>query len=103
LVVSSKVRINALISIIGVLLGAGLWGISGMFLSIPFIGVLKIVFDRIPELKPWGKLLGDVVPTRHKGTIWLRRKQVVKVVAPASTSTTTTTTSAQINEVANSE
>jgi predicted PurR-regulated permease PerM len=103
LVVSSKVRINALISIIGVLLGAGLWGISGMFLSIPFIGVLKIVFDRIPELKPWGKLLGDVIPTRHKGTIWLRRKQVVKVVAPASTSTTTTTTSAQINEVANSE
>jgi predicted PurR-regulated permease PerM len=57
-IVSSKVKINALISIIIVLLGAAVWGISGMFLSIPFIGVLKIVFDRIPELKPgvnyWG-------------------------------------------------
>jgi len=41
--------------------------VPGMFLSIPFIGVLKISFDRIPELKPWGKLLGDEVPTRHKG------------------------------------
>jgi hypothetical protein len=24
-------------------------------------------------MKPWGKLLGDVVPTRHKGEIWMRR------------------------------
>jgi hypothetical protein len=37
-----------------------------MFLSIPFIGILKIVFDRIPELKPWGKLLGDEVPTQRR-------------------------------------
>jgi hypothetical protein len=52
-IVSSKVQINALISIIVVLLGGALWGISGMFLSIPFIAVLKIVFDRIDDLKPW--------------------------------------------------
>jgi hypothetical protein len=36
-----------------------------MFLSIPFIGVLKIIFDRIPEMKPWGRLLGDEVPVRR--------------------------------------
>ena len=66
-IVSSRVKINALISIVIVLLGGALWGISGMFLSIPFIGVLKIIFDRIPELQPWGKLLGSEVPTRHKG------------------------------------
>jgi predicted PurR-regulated permease PerM len=80
-IVSSKVKINALVSIIIVLLGGALWGISGMFLSIPFIGVLKIVFDRVPELKPWGKLLGDELPTRHKGQIWNNRKtrQVKKI------------------------
>ncbi len=66
-IVSSKVKINALISIVIVLMGGALWGISGMFLSIPFIGLLKIVFDRIPELKPWGKLLGDEIPTKHLG------------------------------------
>jgi len=66
-IVSSKVKINALVSIIAVLLGGAVWGFSGMFLSIPFIGVLKIIFDRIPELKPWGKLLGDEIPTRHLG------------------------------------
>jgi len=61
-VVSSKVSVNALISIIVVLLGGMLWGVSGMFLSIPFIAVFKIIFDRIEELKPWGKLLGDQMP-----------------------------------------
>jgi len=33
-----------------------------MFLSIPFVAVLKIIFDRIDELKPWGKLLGEKMP-----------------------------------------
>ncbi len=61
-IVSSKVSVNALISILIVLLGGTLWGVSGMFLSIPFVAVLKIIFDRIDELKPWGKLLGDKMP-----------------------------------------
>jgi predicted PurR-regulated permease PerM len=61
-VVSSKVSVNALISILVVLLGGMLWGVSGMFLSIPFVAVFKIIFDRIDELKPWGKLLGDTMP-----------------------------------------
>jgi hypothetical protein len=61
------------------LLGGTLWGIAGMFLSIPFVAILKIIFDRIDDLKPWGKLLGDEVPTRHMGQIWnsWRRKPVV--------------------------
>ena len=60
-------------SILVVLLGGALWGVSGMFLSIPLIGVLKIIFDRVDELKPWGKLLGDEVPTEHVGVIWQKR------------------------------
>jgi len=68
-IVSSKVKINALISIVIVLMGGALWGISGMFLSIPFIGVLKIIFDRIPEMKPWGRLLGTEVPTHPRGEL----------------------------------
>lgn len=72
--VSSRVKINAFISIVIVLLGGAVWGLSGMFLSIPFVAILKIIFDRIPEMKPWGKLLGDEIPTRHKGQIWNRKK-----------------------------
>jgi predicted PurR-regulated permease PerM len=74
-IVSKKVQINALVSIVIVLLGGALWGVSGMFLSIPLIGVLKIIFDRIEDLKPWGRLLGDEVPTEHMGIEWQKRWQ----------------------------
>ncbi|MEI6950157.1 AI-2E family transporter [Paraflavisolibacter sp. H34] len=72
-IVSKKVQINALVSIIAVLLGGALWGVAGMFLSIPIIGVLKIIFDRVAELKPWGRLLGDEVPSEHVGVVWQKR------------------------------
>ena len=80
-IVSSKVQINALMSIVVVLLGNQLWGLSGMFLSIPFVAVLKIIFDRIDDLKPWGKLLGDNIPTRHMGDI-IKNRRKRKAVMP---------------------
>ncbi|MEO6150598.1 MAG: AI-2E family transporter [Mucilaginibacter sp.] len=57
-IVGSKVRLNALITFIGILIGEMMWGLSGMFLSIPVIAVFKIIFDRVESLKPWGYLLG---------------------------------------------
>lgn len=59
LVVGSKVKINAMVTLLGVVIGEMIWGIAGMFLSIPIIAVLKIIFDRIESLKPWGLLLGE--------------------------------------------
>ena len=61
-IVASKVKINALISIIVVLTFGALWGIPGMFLSIPLTAILKVIFDHIDSLKPWGFLLGDTMP-----------------------------------------
>ena len=66
IVVGSKVRINALITVLGVIVGEMLWGISGMFLSIPVIAVLKIIFDRVESLKPWGIILGDEEKKQNK-------------------------------------
>ena len=61
-IVGSKVKINALASIVGVLIGGTLAGITGMFLSLPIIAVMKIVFDRTDNMKQWGVLLGDEKP-----------------------------------------
>lgn len=61
-IVASKVKINALFSIIIVLAGNALWGIPGMFLSIPLLAIVKLIFDHIEPLKPWGVLLGDSLP-----------------------------------------
>ena len=61
-IVASKVRINALVSIVAVLAGGALWGVSGMFLSIPLIAIIKVVCDQIEPLKPFSLLLGDTMP-----------------------------------------
>jgi putative permease len=57
-VVGSKVRLNALITFLGIILGEMMWGLSGMFLSIPVVAIFKIIFDRIESTKAWGYLLG---------------------------------------------
>lgn len=61
-IVASKVKINALASIIVVLIGGAIWGVAGMFLSLPIIAIFKVVFDRIESLKPLGFLIGDTMP-----------------------------------------
>ncbi|MCL6462283.1 MAG: AI-2E family transporter [Flavobacterium micromati] len=65
LVVSSKVEINAFISIIGIIIGGAIAGISGMFLALPVLAIMKVIFDRIESLKPWGYLLGDHLPKTY--------------------------------------
>ena len=58
-IVGSKVKINSLIVVIGLVIGEMTWGVIGMFLSIPILALMKIIFDNVTELKPWGYLLGD--------------------------------------------
>jgi predicted PurR-regulated permease PerM len=58
-IVGSKVKINALATIIGVLVGGALCGVPGMFLAIPGVAVLKAIFDHTDCMKPWGLVMGD--------------------------------------------
>lgn len=58
-IVASRVEINALVSIVVVMIGGALWGIPGMFLSLPLTAILKVIFDRVPGLQPFGYVLGD--------------------------------------------
>ena len=62
-IVASKVKINALTSIVVVLVGGLLWGVPGMFLSLPLTAIIKVIFDRTNDLKPFGFLLGDNMPS----------------------------------------
>ena len=58
-VVGSQLNLNTLASIVIVLAGALLWGVSGMILLLPFMAILKIVASEVPSLKPLDILLGD--------------------------------------------
>lgn len=61
-IVASRVKVNALIAIVVVIIGGALWGVPGMFLALPLTAVIKVIFDNIEPLKPWGFLLGDTMP-----------------------------------------
>lgn len=76
-IVGSKVRINALASIICVIVGGSLAGIPGMFLAIPITAIMKVVFDAIPSLEPYGYLLGDEMP---KSLFWTKKKEITKQI-----------------------
>lgn len=58
-IVGSQVKLNPLISIIGIFIAGAMTGISGMFLALPIMAILKIIFDRTVQFKKWGVLLGD--------------------------------------------
>jgi predicted PurR-regulated permease PerM len=76
-IVASKIKINALFSVIVVLAGNALWGIPGMFLSMPIIAIIKLICDHIEPLKPWGFLLGDTMPPL------IKIKLILKKIKPA--------------------
>jgi hypothetical protein len=71
LIINTKVQINAFVSIVGIIIGGGIAGVAGMFLAIPILAILKIIFDRIESLEPWGYFMGDNVP---KNFIWKNKK-----------------------------
>lgn len=77
-IVGSKVSINAMVTVIGVVAGEMMWGIPGMFLSVPIIAMLKIVCDRIEVLKPWAILLGHEREEKKLKKFPLKRKQPAK-------------------------
>lgn len=58
-IVGSKVSINPLASMIALILGGQVWGIAGLILAMPMVAVLKVIFDNIEGLKPFGYLLGE--------------------------------------------
>jgi len=81
-IVGSKVKINALFAILGVIVGGSIAGISGMFLSLPMIAVLKVIFDRTDTFKQWGVLLGDERPTGSPMKFPVFRKKVPVTTKP---------------------
>ena len=79
-IVGSRVKINALIAILGSVAGGILIGIPGVFFALPTVAILKIIFDTTEELKPWGILLGDdsELPPVKKMVHKINKKILVK-------------------------
>ena len=80
LVVGSEVNINPLFTIIGIVAGEFIWGVPGMILAIPVMGVAKIICDNVEGLKPYGYLLGGQQKKAESGILskiksWFKKDQ----------------------------
>jgi len=62
-ITGSRISINAFAAIIALLIGGKIWGIAGMILAVPLIGVFKILVGYSSSLKPLVILLGDEATT----------------------------------------
>lgn len=58
-IVGSKISINPLAAIVALFLCEMLWGIAGMALALPLTAILKVIFDSVVYLKPYGYVLGE--------------------------------------------
>jgi predicted PurR-regulated permease PerM len=72
-IVGSKIKINALALILAVVTGGAICGIPGMFLAVPGLAMLKVIFERVDSLKPWALLLSDEVTVQREEKNPLKR------------------------------
>ncbi len=72
LVVGKNVNINPFFTIFILVVGGILWGIAGVILFLPLLGMVKIIFDNIEGLKPYAYLIGDEKDT--SGTSKIKEK-----------------------------
>ena len=79
LIVGSQVKINSLFTILALIIFELIWGIPGVILAIPLIAMFKIVCDYVPELHPYGFLIGEIeTPAKEKLTID-KIKKIIKL------------------------
>ena len=66
LILGPQVKINPFTTIIALVTGDLIWGIPGIFLAIPLIAMVKIIFDHIESLQPYGFLIGAIRDNKEK-------------------------------------
>lgn len=57
-IVGGNLKLNALTSILSIIIGASVWGIAGMIIFLPFTAMLKVVCEEYEKLKPIALLIG---------------------------------------------
>ncbi len=63
-IVGSKVSINPLAAIIVLILWENIWGLPGLILALPMTAILKVIFDSVDALKPYGFVIGEAEKPR---------------------------------------
>jgi predicted PurR-regulated permease PerM len=67
-ITGSRVSLNPMAALLALMLGSLVWGVVGMVLCIPFLGIFKVICDSIERLRPYGYLLGTEDTDAHSPT-----------------------------------
>ncbi len=73
-VVGMSVRINPLTCFLALVASAMLWGVYGMLLCIPVLGMIKVICDNVDALKPYGFIIG------HEAEFGEEKKTLRKII-----------------------
>ncbi len=57
IITGNKLRLNTITVIFGLIFWGFLWGIPGMFLSVPLLVIMKLIFEQIPSLSYISRLM----------------------------------------------
>ncbi|TPE45838.1 AI-2E family transporter [Pontibacter mangrovi] len=64
-ITGSKVNINPLFTILSIIVGGMIWGLPGMFLAVPYLGMFKVYCDHHEHLQGWSYMLGTEGTEQH--------------------------------------
>ncbi len=67
-ITGGAVQINPMVTIVSIVAGGMVWGIPGMFVVVPLMGMLKIVLDSYEPTKPLAFMLGTRGTEKHSVT-----------------------------------
>lgn len=73
-VVGGNVNISPFFTIFILIIGGLLWGIAGVILFLPLLGMVKIFFDNIEGLYPYAYLIGDQSDSNNSTGMWKKIK-----------------------------
>lgn len=71
-VVGGSVSISPVFTILILILGGVVWGLAGIILFLPLLGILKIIFENVEGLGPYAYLIGDQKESSASKKIWLK-------------------------------
>jgi len=75
-IIGGEVNISGFFTILILFIGGLIWGVAGMVLFLPMLGVVKVVCDEIPALKPYGYLIGDQQKEKQSTRLWNKLKKL---------------------------
>lgn len=73
-IVGGSVSISPFFTILSLIVGSLFWGLAGIILFLPILGIIKLVFENIEGLKPYAYLIGDQDDSSVHEKVWLKFK-----------------------------